>query len=97
MFNELNEYNPINKREVFDKKLVKILIRTSHKLGLGLDTKNNMQELAEELHKPSRKRFEKRKVIPKDIDEIWTADLIALDWLKDENKNYRYSSRCRCF
>ena len=45
------KYNPINKCETFDKKLVKSLIETKYKLGLGLDIKNDMKELAEELHK----------------------------------------------
>ena len=50
MLNELNDYNPINKREYFDKKLVKGLIGAKYKLGLGI--KNDMEKLADELHKP---------------------------------------------
>ena len=34
------------------------------------------EELAEELHKPVRKHFKKRRVISKHVDDIWTCFLI---------------------
>ena len=33
-------------------------------------------DLADELHKPVIKKFEKRKVIAYGIDDIWTTDLV---------------------
>ena len=33
------------------------------------------EELADELHKPVRKHFKKRRVISKHVDDIWAADL----------------------
>ena len=36
------------------------------------------QRLAEELHKPIRRKFQTRKVIVNHIDEIWAADLVEM-------------------
>ena len=36
------------------------------------------QQLAEELHKPIRRKFKTRKVIVNHIDEIWSADLVVV-------------------
>ena len=44
----------------------------------GGDVKSEImsdQELAEELHKPNIRKFEKRKVHSSFIDNIWSADL----------------------
>ena len=35
-------------------------------------------QLAEELHRPSVKRFRKRRVEVKGIDDIWAADLVDM-------------------
>ena len=35
-------------------------------------------ELAEELHKPVSKKFDRRRVNVSGIDEIWAADLIDM-------------------
>ena len=35
-------------------------------------------KLADELHKPVRKKFRKRKVVVTGIDKIWAADLVDM-------------------
>jgi transposase InsO family protein len=49
-----------------------------------------MQELAEELHKPVRRKFERRRVRVNGIDEIWAADLIDMQVFSKFNKGVKY-------
>ena len=46
--------------------------------------------LAEELHKPIRRKFQRRKVIPVSIDNIWGADLADMQLISKYNKGYRF-------
>jgi len=46
------------------------------------------EQLAQELHKPVIKKFERRKVIVRPIDEIFGADLVDMNEWK--TKKYRY-------
>ena len=46
--------------------------------------------LAKELHKPVRKKFPKRRIITKGIDDLWAADLVIMRNYSDENKGYSY-------
>ena len=48
------------------------------------------QQLAEELHKPIIKRFEKRKVHAAFKDNIWDADLADMQLLSKYNKGIRF-------
>ena len=48
------------------------------------------EELAEELHKPVRKHFKKRRVISKHVDDIWAADLVDMQYYSRTNKGYKY-------
>lgn len=48
------------------------------------------ENVVSELHKGARKNFPRREVILKGIDDLWQADLIDMQNLKRENKNYRY-------
>ena len=41
------------------------------------------QELAEELHKPIIRKFDKRKVQSSFIDNIWGADPVDMQLIKD--------------
>ena len=41
--------------------------------------------LAEELHKPNRRKFKKRRVLVSGIDKIWAADLADLKAFQNEN------------
>ena len=53
----------------------------------GVKSKNMLnQELAEELHKPSIRKFEKRKVHSSVIDNILRADLTNMQLMSKFNK-----------
>lgn len=50
----------------------------------------NWQETAEELHKPIKRNFTRRRVIVYHIDEIWCSDLVEMQQFSKWNKGYRY-------
>ena len=52
--------------------------------------KNDQAILAAELHKPARRKFQTRRVITLDIDDLWQADLADMQNLATKNKNYKY-------
>ena len=53
----LNALNPEGRREKVDRALVRSIIGLKHRMGLGIDWSN---QLANELHKPVRRRFDIR-------------------------------------
>ena len=57
-------------------------------MGLGIDNSNKI--LSEELHKPKRKNFARRKIIVNHIDEIFAADFVEMQKFAKLNKGYRY-------
>ena len=62
-------------------------IKSKKTLGLG----NNPNEiLSQELHKPKRVNFERRRVISNNIDHIWGIDLITMIKYSKQNNNYKY-------
>ena len=48
------------------------------------------QQLTEELHKPIRRKFTKRKVFSNGIDEIWAADLVEMQKFSKWNKGIKW-------
>ena len=48
------------------------------------------QQLADELHKPITRNFQKRSVISNGIDEIWAADLVEMQKFSKWNKGMKY-------
>ena len=48
------------------------------------------KELAEELHKPIIRKFEKGKVHSPFTDNIWCADLTDMQLISKRNKRFRY-------
>jgi len=46
--------------------------------------------LAKELYKPVRKKFEKRTIITKGIDDLWAGDLLDVKKFSKENSGYMY-------
>lgn len=48
------------------------------------------KRIIEELHKPSRKRFQRRRTIVRGLDDLWQADLADMVPYVKSNKNYRY-------
>jgi len=49
-----------------------------------------MDQLADELHKPAIKKFQRRRVTVKRIDEIFGADLVDMNEWKNDNNKIRY-------
>jgi len=47
-------------------------------------------QVVEEIHKPSRKNFKRRRVIIKGLDDLWQADLVEMGAFSKQNKNYRF-------
>ena len=63
-------------------------IKSKRKLGLG----NNfaMEDLSNELNKPSIQKFERQKVIINHINEIHSTDLVDMTQYSKMNKGYKY-------
>ena len=72
--------------------LIKQIIDEKQKLGLGIENHNEI--LSEELHKPKRKTYPRRKIIVSHIDEIFAADLVEMQKFTKLNKGYRYLLTC---
>ena len=66
---------------------IKQLINTKQKLGLGIE---NNKILSDELHKPKRKNYPRRKIMVNHIDEIFAANLVEMQKFAKLNKGYRY-------
>ena len=77
---------PYNQRP-YGTAIVRGIINTKQKLGLG---NNPNQILSQELHKPRKINFTRRKVISNHIDHIWGCDLITMIKYSKQNKNYKY-------
>ena len=59
--------------------------------GSGIKNKNiSNRELAEELHKPFIRKFNKRKVHSPFLDNIWGADLAEMQFISKFNKRFRF-------
>ena len=64
---ELNVLVPEGRRGKVDRQLVGSIIGLKHRMRLGIDWCN---QLANELHKPVRRRFDVRTVLAKQVDDI---------------------------
>ena len=51
------------------------------------------QQLADELHKPITRNFQKRLVVSNGIDDIWAADLVEMQKFSKWNKGIKYLLR----
>ena len=49
-----------------------------------------MPDLAEELHKPVRRKFKKRRILVNDIDRIGAADLVDMEVFSNFNRGVKY-------
>ena len=86
MLAELNTFVPKGKREKVDRLLVRTIIGLKHRLGMGVWS----NQLANEFHKPVRRRFDKRFVFAKQVDDIWAADLVDMTPFFRPIKGYKY-------
>ena len=48
------------------------------------------KSLAEELHKPIRRKFKKRRVLVNGLDKIWAADLVDMQTFTKFNHGVKY-------
>ena len=63
--------------------------------GSGIKNENiSNKRLAEELHKPVIRKFNKRKVHSPFIDNIWGADLADMQLISKFNKRFRFFTMC---
>ena len=67
--------------------IIRGIIDTKQKFGLG---NNPNQILSNELHKPRKINFQRRKVISNHIDHIWGIDLITMLKYSKQNQNFKY-------
>lgn len=51
---------------------------------------NIKEDVVNELHKPARKHFKRRRVIIKNLNDLWQADLVEMLPYAKLNKGYRY-------
>ena len=86
MIKAINEL-PYNQQH-YGTFLVKNIIRSKRKLGLG----NNftMEDLSNELNKPTIQKFEIKKVIVNCINEIHSTDLVDMVQYSKMNRGYKY-------
>ena len=86
MINAINEL-PYNQQQ-YGTFLVKNIIRSKRKLGLG----NNftMENLSNELNKPTIQKFERQKIIVNHINEIHSTDLVDMTQYSEINRGYKY-------
>ena len=88
MLDELNtlENKKLSWNEWFAKYFTKVIIGTKYKLGLGI----NGDIMAEEMHRPIRHKFKRRRVFVYTVDDIWSADLMDRHNIAKNNKGYKY-------
>ena len=67
--------------------LIRSIINSKQKLGMGNFT---MNDLSEELNKPFINKFERKKVIVNHIDEIHSCDLVDMVKYSGVNRGYKY-------
>ena len=67
--------------------IIRGIINKKQQLGLSV---NPNQILSQELHKPRKINFTRRKVISNNIDDNWGIDLISMIKYSKQNKNYKY-------
>ena len=67
--------------------LVKNIIRSKKTLGLGNFT---MEDLSNELNRPTINKFPRQKVIVNHINEIQSTDLVDMQHYSKINKGYKY-------
>ena len=83
--------NAINKlpynQQQYGTFLVKNIIRSKRKLGFGNFT---MEDLSNELNKPTINKFPRKKVIVNYINEIHSTDLVNMSQYSKINRGYKY-------
>ena len=80
------------KYDGYQRGLASMIYKFFHKKSQGSGVANNNEntQLAEELHKPIIRKFEKRKLYSSFRDNIWGVDLADMQVLSKYNKGYRF-------
>ena len=80
------------KYDGYQRRLVSMICKFFDKKsqGSGLANNNENIQLANELHKPIIKKFNKRKVYSSFKDNIWGVDLADMQLLSKFNKGFRF-------
>ena len=66
-------------------------MKTKAKFGFGSNVaKQWNEELANELHAPVKRKFQRRSVISYGVDDVWSCDLVEMQEWSKQNKGYRY-------
>ena len=73
----------------FDKKSASLADKSDEGSGVNTKLAPQNQQLAEELHKPMIRKFEKRKIHAAFQDNIWGVDLADMQLLNRYNKGIR--------
>jgi transposase InsO family protein len=75
-----------------DANFVSGIMKTKAKFGLGLEAVPAAwnEELANELHAPVKRKFQRRRVISYGVDDVWSCDLVEMQEWSKQNKGYRY-------
>ena len=71
-------------------KKQKFELGVSKKLKNSSSDENWQHQLQDELHKPIKRSFTRRRVIVNGIDKIWCSDLVQMQQFSKWNKSYRY-------
>ena len=72
-----------------ERNIVSSLIGTKARFGWGVGEKK-VSILAEELHKPVRRKFKRRRVLVSGIDKIWAADLADMKAFSKFNQGFNF-------
>ena len=70
-----------------DANFISGIMKTKAKFGFGVAWN---EELADELHAPVRKKFQRRRGISYGVDDVWSCDLVEMQEWSKQNKGYRY-------
>ena len=80
------------KYDEYQRGLASMVYKFTKDSGVTLANKSISQneQLAEELHKPIIRKFNKRKVYSAFKDNIWAADLVDMQLISKFNKGFRF-------
>jgi transposase InsO family protein len=72
-----------------DANFISGIMKTKAKFGFGVETLWN-EELANELHAPVKRKFQRRRVVSYGVDDVWSCDLVEMQEWSKQNRGYRY-------
>ena len=88
MLAELDALVPMDIRRKVDRQLVQSIIGLKHRMGMGIVDWSS--QLGDELYRPVRRRFQKRTVFAKEVNDLGAADLVDMSSFSRSNNGYKY-------